>query len=207
MAGTPNSASAYRPAARQHAPEQQFSRGGRCGRASWPGFVHAHGDDQAGGGGGGGEQGRVDHGGGGAEQHSGRRPHREGGTEGGQADRGGLHGQAGRDQPFAADPVRQCAGGELPGAPDGRVKGSQDADLADGQPVAGEQEREDAPGDAVAEVVDHARLAGGRQGRFGEAGEPRDLAGGQVPAQVTGRRNVPGGLVAGVAAGFPDEGG
>src|SRR5579864_1021531 len=154
-----------------------------------------------------GEQGRVDHGGARAEQHGGERPGGEGGAGGDQADRGGLHQHADGDEPFAADPVRQRAGSELPGSPDGRVQGRQDADLADGQAVAGVQDGEQAPGDAVVEVVDHAGLAGGRQGRFGEAGQPGHLAGGQVPTEVVGGGHVSGGLVSGVAAGFLDGGG
>src|SRR6266571_2204185 len=60
---------------------------------------------------------------------------------------------------------------------------------------------------AVVEVVDHPGLAGGGQGPFPEAGQRGDLAGGQVPAQMVGGGDVPGGFVAGVAVGFPDGGG
>jgi hypothetical protein len=72
--------------------------------------------------------------------------------------------------------------------------------------VLGEQDGEQAPGDAVVEVVDQAGLAGGGQGRLGEAGQPGDLAGAQVAAQVIGGGPVSRGLVPGVAAGFPDRG-
>jgi hypothetical protein len=73
-------------------------------------------------------------------------------------------------------PVASCPAPRPPGT------GGQDADLTDGQAVAGEQDREQAPGDAVVEVVDHARLTGRGQGRFGEAGQPGDLVGGQMAA-------------------------
>ena len=56
--------------------------------------------------------------------------------------RDGLDEHPGGDEPFAADPVGQRAGDELPGAPDGGVQRGEDADLADGQPVPGEQQRE-----------------------------------------------------------------
>ena len=43
------------------------------------------------------------------------------------------------------------------------------------QPGGGEQHREQAPGQAVVEVVDHPGLAGGRHGRFGEGGPGEHL--------------------------------
>src|SRR6516165_1335 len=90
----------------------------------------------------GGEQGRVDHRGADAEQHGSHRPHGERGAEGDQGDRARLHSHPGSDEPFAADPVRQRAGAELPGTPDRRVEGGEYADLAHGKAVPGEQDRE-----------------------------------------------------------------
>jgi hypothetical protein len=101
------------------------------------------------------------------------------------------------DEVFAADVVGIPAGDQLPGPPYGGVQRGENADLGDAQPVGGEQEREDAPSEGIVEVVDHAGLAGGGQGGFGEAGAPGDLARAQVEA-----RAVAGGLGAGVLAGF-----
>jgi hypothetical protein len=68
-------------------------------------------------------------------------------------------------------------------APDGRIQRSQQADLADRQAAADEQQRQQAPGEPVVEVVDQAGLAAGGQGRLAEAGADHDLAGGQpLPA-------------------------
>lgn len=64
-----------------------------------------------------GEQGWVDHGGARAEQHVCDRPHSEAVHESDQREGGGLGEHAGGDEVFAAPPVRQRPGHELPDAP------------------------------------------------------------------------------------------
>jgi hypothetical protein len=91
---------------------------------------------------------------------------------------------------FAADAVGQRAGDELPDAPDRRVRRGEHADLADRQPGVGGQQREHAPGEAVVEVVDHARLAGCQRCLVPERGERGDLARGQLPVQFGSRSDV-----------------
>ena len=73
------------------------------------------------------------------------------------SDGGGLGEHPADDERLAADAVRQPAGDELPEAPHGRVEGREDADATDGEPGVGEEEREQAPGETVVEVVDEAR--------------------------------------------------
>ena len=51
------------------------------------------------------------------------------------------------------------------------------SDLTDGKAAAGEQQRQQAPGEPVVEVVDQPGLAAGRQGGLGEAGPDQHLAG------------------------------
>ena len=64
---------------------------------------------------------------------------------------------AARDQPLAPDVVGERTGAELAQAPDGGVDRRQDRDLVDAQTAGGEEEREEAPGHAVVEVVDQTR--------------------------------------------------
>ena len=94
---------------------------------------------------------------------------------GDQRQRGGLGEHAGGDEMLAAPPVRQCAGGQLAHAPHGRVHGDQDADAVDGHAGGGEQDWEQAPGQAEVEVINQAGLAGRGQCRVGEAGAQEDL--------------------------------
>ena len=54
---------------------------------------------------------------------------------------------------------------ELAGAPDGRVDGGDDRDLAHAGAVRGEVERREAPGERVVEVVDEPGLRAGAQHR------------------------------------------
>src|SRR5262249_49988188 len=77
-------------------------------------------------------------------------------------------------------------GAELPGTPDRRVEGGEYADLPHGKAVPGEQDREQAPGEPVVEVVDPAGLGAGRQGRVGAGGRTGPLAGAPVPAPGAG---------------------
>jgi hypothetical protein len=84
----------------------------------------------------------------------------------------------------------RAAGGELGEAPNGGVERAVEPDLGQGQAMAGEQDREQAPGQAVVEVVHQSGLRRRRQGRFCDAGVGEDLRGGQVA--VWGSRLVPG---------------
>ena len=63
------------------------------------------------------------------------------------------------DELLAADAVREAAGDELAETPDRGVDGGEDADAGDGEAGGGEVEREEAPGEAVVEVVDESGLA------------------------------------------------
>ena len=103
---------------------------------------------------------------------------------GDQADGDGLEQHAAGDQRLAADPVGQRAGDELAEPPHGGVERGEHADLADGQAGGGEQEREQAPGQAVVEVVDQPGLAGRGQGRLAEAGQGEHLPVGERGVQV-----------------------
>ena len=101
---------------------------------------------------------------------------------------------------------------ELAESPDGGVERGEDADLADGQAGGGEQDREQAPGQAVVEVVDHAGLAGRGQRRLAKAGLDEDLPVGELGVEVVVAAVDAGcmgpRLEAGVAAGLAhDEGG
>jgi hypothetical protein len=153
----------------------------------------------------GGQQGGVDHGGAGPEQRRPSRPGPKAADGRDQPDRHGLGPHAGRDQPLASHPVRQSLVIKLPNPPDGRVEGGQDADAADRQAVAGEQQREDAPGEAVVEVVDHAGLAGRGQGLLLEAGKQEDLPGGQALVGSGRGVDVGGGLMFGEGAGLAHQ--
>ena len=124
-----------------------------------------------------GEQRRVDHRGAGAEQRGAERPRPEAGGRGDPADRDGLGEHAADDEPLAADAVGECAGDELAEPPDRGVERGEDADAADGEPGGGEVEREEAPGEAVVEVVDEPGLAARRERRLREAREDEHLAG------------------------------
>ena len=109
------------------------------------------------------------------------------------------------DQRLAADPVRQRTGDELAEAPHGGVDGGEHADAADGEAGVGEEDREQAPGEAVVEVVDEPGLRARRQRLLAERGEGEDLAGGELVVEGVVGGDVGGGLVAGVAAGLADE--
>ena len=154
-----------------------------------------------------GEQGRVDHRGAGAEQRPRRAPTaRSRWSAAIQRDGDGLGEHAAGDEPLAADPVGQRAGDELAEAPHGGVERGEDADAADGQAGGGEEDREQAPGEAVVEVVDQAGLAGTTT-----APCSRKLVSAKTspvvssPWWVAVGGDVVGGLVAGVAAGLAHE--
>jgi hypothetical protein len=76
------------------------------------------------------------------------------------------------------------AGGQLPEPPHGRVERGENPDAGDGQAGGGEQHREQAPGEAVVEVVHQTGLAGRGQRRFAHAGLGEDLPVGQIAVQV-----------------------
>ena len=125
---------------------------------------------------------------------------------GDEAERDGLQQHAGGDEGFAAAAVGQGAGDELPEAPHGGVERGEHADPGDRQAGGGEQDREQAPGQPVVEVVDQAGLAGRGQRRFAEAGVGEDLPVGELGVQVVvaavGAVRCGCGLEPGVAAGL-----
>src|SRR6266508_1584656 len=126
------------------------------------------------------------------------------------------------DERFAAVAVGDRPGRELAESPDGWVERGEYPDLAQRESGGGEQQREQAPGEAVVEVVDHAGLRRRGQRGFAVADQRGDLSGGQVGAEGAvggggaGDGEVAGGLVethgqaAAVRAGevdFHDDGG
>ena len=82
-----------------------------------------------------------------------------------QAERGRLDEHAADDQRFATGVVGEPAGCELASAPDERVDGGDNGDLAHAGAMGGEVERRQAPGERVVEVVDQAGLAAGAEDR------------------------------------------
>src|SRR5439155_19706136 len=94
-------------------------------------------------------------------------------------------------------------GGQLPESPDGGVERGEYPDLSERESGGREQQREQAPGQAVVEVVDHAGLRGRRQRRLPVRDERGDAAGRQVRTVCTG--GVITGLVPGVSTGLADE--
>src|SRR5439155_16936799 len=60
---------------------------------------------------------------------------------------------------FATEPVRERPGRNLQDAPHGGVDSLDDADARDAEPIAGEEQRIEAPGHAVVEIVDEPGLA------------------------------------------------
>ena len=88
----------------------------------------------------------------------------------------GLDEHAAGDQRLAADPVRQCTGDELAESPHGGIDGGEHADAGDGQAGVGEEDREQAPREAVVEVVDEPGLRRGGERLLAERGEGEDLA-------------------------------
>ena len=111
----------------------------------------------------------------------------------GHPGRGGYSG----DQPDRGTQSEQVGGdaGDEPETPDRRVQEDQHADAGDAEAGCGKQDRVQAPGQAVVEVVDESGLAGRRQCRFLDAGEGEDLA----PGQAVVRAAVSAGLVLGPA--------
>jgi hypothetical protein len=101
----------------------------------------------------GGEQRRIHHCRPGAQDEGAGGPRPEPLHDGDEPDGGGLRPISGSDQPLAADPVGQSAGEELADTPHRRVEGGEDPDLRDRQSGAREEDRKDAPGEAVVEVV------------------------------------------------------
>ena len=68
---------------------------------------------------------------------------------------------AGADQPLPADAVGQGPGTKLRNAPKGRVERTEETDLRQAQVVRAEQDREEAQGDGVVEIIDQAIHATG----------------------------------------------
>src|SRR6266540_2864592 len=100
----------------------------------------------------------------------------------------------------AAIAVRRRPGGQLLEPPHGRVERGEGTDAGQREAGGGEQDREEAPGEAVVEVVDHTRLAGRGQGGFAEADQGENLTGGQPAVMRAGGGDAGGGLVVGVPA-------
>ena len=105
------------------------------------------------------DQGRVDHRRADPEQNrGGERGSKAAAARDEQAERAGLDEHAERDQRLTAGVVGEPAGGELAEPPDGRVDGSDGADLRPAGAVRGQIERREAPGERVVQVVDQPRL-------------------------------------------------
>ncbi len=121
----------------------------------------------------------VDHRGADAEQDGTKSPCREAGGRGDQPDRNCLREHPGDDEEFAANAIGESTGHELAEAPDRGVDGREHADTCDGESRGGEVQREDAPGEAVVEVVDEAGLAARRQRWLSKTGQCEDLTGGE----------------------------
>ncbi len=149
-----------------------------------------------------GEEGGVDHGGSDAEHDGAGRPGPEAGDGGHPGERGGLGEHAAGDEGFAADAVGEPAGVELAEAPGGGVEGGEDADASDREAGGGEEDGEQAPGEAVVEVVDQPGLRARRQRLVAERGEPEDLAGRQPVVMCGAGGGVVAGFVAGVGVGL-----
>ncbi len=130
---------------------------GRRRRRAAPGRVGDVGDR--------GEQRRVDHRGPEPEQRRGDEPDGEGRARArSRRSRTAWSEHAADDERLAADPVRQPAGRDLADGPDRRVGRGEDADLGRGQAGRRVEEREQAPGHAVVEVVDEPAWRRGREG-------------------------------------------
>jgi len=111
-----------------------------------------------------GQQGWVHHGGARPEEESPRGPGPEAVHPGDDPDSDRLCPHPGRDEPLTSHPVGQGAGDELARTPHGGVERGEDPDTGNRQAAAGEEQREDAPGQPVVEVVDQSRLTGGGEG-------------------------------------------
>ena len=96
-----------------------------------------------------------------------------------QEKRGGLEEHPSDDQPLAPHLVRPVPGPDLTDRPDRRVKSGDQSDLSGAGPAGGEVDRNQAPGQGVAEVVDQAGL---------RARAKRRLAIGGVRKRPTERR-------------------
>src|SRR5207248_9152958 len=97
----------------------------------------------------GGQEGWVDHGGAGAENEGAEGPWPEAVDSGDEPDGCCLSPHPRGDQPLAADAIGQRAGDELTGAPHRRIEGGENPNSGDGEAPAGEEDREDAPGQPV----------------------------------------------------------
>lgn len=94
-------------------------------------------------------------------------------------------------------------GRDLADAPQDRVDAFDEADGGEAQAVVGEQQGEDAPGEAVVEVVDEPGLAGAAQGAVAPGGA--DEGGGQAGLLVSGwGLGVLGEFEGHVGGGVPD---
>ena len=106
------------------------------------------------------EQRRVHHRGAGTEEDGSESPRRTRASSADEPDRRRLHPHSRCDRPLAPGAIRQCAGEELPDAPDRGVEGGQHTDPSHRQiRDLREEEREDAPRQAVVEVVHQPGLA------------------------------------------------
>ena len=119
----------------------------------------------------------------------------------GEPDATRLDHHAPRDEPFPADAIRQHAGRDLQQPPHDRVDGLDDSDPLDVEPVGAEEQRVEAPGHPVVEVVDQPGLAGGEEAHVAKRGHVEDAA-----ERRRMRRRRPGrGLELHVVARLPDQ--
>ena len=89
--------------------------------------------------------------------------------------RDALEHHAARNEPLSPDPVGESAGAELHDAPRCRVDEREHADLAQRQSRRGEEKREEAPREAVIQVVDESCLAGAGQRQVAPAGSHEEF--------------------------------
>lgn len=118
------------------------------------------------------------------QQRRGNRPPGESRAGCHQAQSQPLESRAAGDEPLAPPPVDQGSGEELTQAPHRRVEGRQHAERATESPAEASKDREEAPRQAVVEVVDQTRLTGSRQGGLSERRLREHLPVREVAAQV-----------------------
>ena len=147
------------------------------------------------------EQRRVDHRGANAQQYGSRREAGEAGRDDNETDADRLNPHARRDQPLAADAIRPRAGEQLGDAPGRRIDRGEGSDLREVHPRGCEQQREQAPGHAVVEIVDETGLADARQVLVEQGGAPEDFALGRYAfgRQLTKKFRFDGNVVPGLA--------
>lgn len=147
------------------------------------------------------EQYRVDHRGAESQHDRAACPADEprGCRDGGKSGR--LEDHAESDEGFSAPSVGEPPGGELAETPDGGIERDEEGDLGDVQSCAGEEEREDAPGEPEVEIVHQSCLAGGGKGGLSPGRVGEDAGVRQTRLCRLHRR----GFECDVVAGFPDE--